>query len=956
MRRLARPAAVLLLAAISVSVRADSTLQVPTLANSGVRLQIYTPVQALPEFGFLPVRVSVQNGSAREGTWQVRFQSGNAAASGGAIASRFEISAGPGEQSESWHFVPLPDAAPSFTLEQVPASTRAVPIPPRPVTQAAVAETPTVAGLDVRVRSKFRLPPGVRVPPGGLQWTTRIEPGHRPGEKIGIAQASMSIGFNERPLTGDQLPLGFDVEDELTATMGSVRRFVYKETIPDPAVGAAPRSSAWANLSSSVTAESAARRALGDTGLLSLPGGVEQTVTVTALAYGRPGDPVAWLTTFHQTGSSRLLPFSTGQPLPPGTIVNLHRSGREGELIRTISFVEPAALLALDSGVSEDGQPSTDRMAAEARAMLLRYGFLQSRDQVSISTEPPGQADFAGSQLHEGSVLWFETGPEWMLPKPLLGSLPPDTSTYFLPGPVQGTVVRGFAVGSVTRNPAPSPAAGGSNAGIAAVDIAVTGPGIAGAALLSFDEIRPGEPSLALPVAASPRLAPLLARAFLTGRLKGTANVTPLAIEAMPADWRIWSPYHALLVREVEYDRLTTAQHESLRRWILQGGLLYIEPTVFDDTGRGPLQSRVPLEVERVGLGRITRLPFSMDDYVISEDVNLDGSAWIKPAQQSDLIALMLMHTPTTTIPSREFLRPQAPPGAEGSGNAAGGTWAAVIIAGFAIIAGPLNIFVLAPHGRRHRLFFTMPVLTILFTAALFGCIVLWDGIGGTGRRDVVVVSFPDNEQAVVFQDQVARTGTLGSRGFAFEDSVLMANLSVEDFDSTGRPSLLERIAGRAGGDWFRSHWAGAQHIRSLVAATGNLTLVEGRPAGSPMVQSTFAAELRDLVYVDPLYRTWIAAEVPPGRPVALERGNPGPRWPPVLPEGSRLLENLFTRAARLEPGRWIANGGSSGNFPVATLPSVTWQDAILVTGVIGPGDPVDLPALTPPPAIAAPP
>ena len=38
---------------------------------------------------------------------------------------------------------------------------------------------------------------------------------------------------------------------------------------------------------------------------------------------------------------------------------------------------------------------------------------------------------------------------------------------------------------------------------------------------------------------------------------------------------------------------------------------------------------------------------------------------------------------------------------------------------GFAILAGPANLFVFAPSGRRHRLFFTMPLLACLFAGAL---------------------------------------------------------------------------------------------------------------------------------------------------------------------------------------------------------------------------------------------
>ena len=58
----------ILLAAAALA-QADTTYNVVTTTGSGITVRLTTPLTMLPRFGFMPVRVFVENNSERDGTW-----------------------------------------------------------------------------------------------------------------------------------------------------------------------------------------------------------------------------------------------------------------------------------------------------------------------------------------------------------------------------------------------------------------------------------------------------------------------------------------------------------------------------------------------------------------------------------------------------------------------------------------------------------------------------------------------------------------------------------------------------------------------------------------------------------------------------------------------------------------------------------------------------------------------
>ncbi len=91
--------------------RAETTVNLPSLPGSGVTVRLATPLTQMPHFGFLPVRVYVENLTPRDGTWELNFQvGGNHAFASGILNSTHTVAVPAGQTRETWLYVPIAQA------------------------------------------------------------------------------------------------------------------------------------------------------------------------------------------------------------------------------------------------------------------------------------------------------------------------------------------------------------------------------------------------------------------------------------------------------------------------------------------------------------------------------------------------------------------------------------------------------------------------------------------------------------------------------------------------------------------------------------------------------------------------------------------------------------------------------------------------------------------------------
>jgi hypothetical protein len=688
------------------------------------------------------------------------------------------------------------------------------------------------------------------------------------------------------------------------AVPGTVAALVLDPTVPrevppaysvaapaPPAAPAAPVNAAA--IAAALEAEATAL--LGPTQLLDIPWGVNESVSTQN-----------GVVTFEQTGSALALVRPPAGSLPPRVIVNLHSALEPGQVVRTITYVSAATLAAANAAPTSRAEAYRKAVARQQLA-LWRYGFLRRNGVVQAS-------QFSSFADRDGVVTTTvsETGPATLLAQPLPESLPPDTLVSLAPAPVlPGGVTRRYTVttleiGAATDYNTPGPYSavlGGSGAGPILVEVA--GPGLAAPVRTDLSALLDGSIQPMPPIVLPPAIKESLLERLALGNLRGTATVTVADPAKLPADWRLWGAQHALVLRQSDFAALDPERRTALRRWVALGGRLVLSS-----------ESDDPM-VEHLGAGAI---------------VPLSGEIGYLPPP---LISRQLeLSWPSASLPIGSALaRDHASIEAFGAGERSDTRWLVYALVGFAVTAGPLNLLVFAPAGRRHRMLVTMPLIALVGAVVMGAGVVVRVGLGGEGVRSTVVALAPEEGGAAVFQDQVSRTGILLSHRFALPDDTTMAAVPLDAGGAQAGGGRLERQSGEASGDWFRSRSFQAYQLRRFVPAPGRVEVTALAADGTPTVASTLGTTLRDFVWVDDQDKVWTTALLESGKAATLAAAPDAP-WPRVRPHASKSLGDIFARAAYREPGRWTARSGGNAFAPLPTLGSIRWQDdEIVFTG-----------------------
>ncbi len=454
------------------------------------------------------------------------------------------------------------------------------------------------------------------------------------------------------------------------------------------------------------------------------------------------------------------------------------------------------------------------------------------------------------------------------------------------------------------------------------INVEISGPGVAGTSRTMLPNAGAGNSQMR-PFAVSAALEPGI-RLELSTVVRGAPNLSPVDPRQLPADWRVWSSFAAVILKSDEYNELDAGRRAALRGWVGLGGRLWLSPSA-------PGRERV----EQVGAGFIATpaepLAFSREGGATDQAT---ADLWVGKIQ---------VYGGTPGLPDRGALSlEKSLIGESVQDPATANTWLAIFLIGFAIVVGPVNLFVFAPVSKRHRLFVTTPVIALAAAVVLMVTILTQDGLGGTGMRRALVVLLPGENEAAVFQEQASRTGFLARRTFALDDETQMTALEIDapdprmNFNAAG--TELARTDGRASGDWFRSRERQAQLLQRLVPTRGRVERVGTAPGGAPIVQSSLGTTLQSFTCVDAAGALWTAPELPPGKRVTLA---PGGTWiGATVLGGSHRLTEVLDAAAPQAPGRWGAHGGASDLAPIATLDSVRWTDAgVVYTGILEGGE-----------------
>lgn len=405
----------------------------------------------------------------------------------------------------------------------------------------------------------------------------------------------------------------------------------------------------------------------------------------------------------------------------------------------------------------------------------------------------------------------------------------------------------------------------------------------------------------------------------------------------LPTDWRAYIGYDALMIAADEWSQLRQSVRKAILEWNRFGGILQIYTEVGDQQ-----LDYVALGFDRKPtLGNIIRIDHS---YGSIELHGWDGQD-IKLAQTYNTLKNAdQRRTDFENSYSKHW-------GLQNDfGNKSFNPFLVVIILlFFSVLVGPVNLFSFAKPGQRHRLFFTTPLISIVASLLVIALILLKDGVGGYGRRMLVMdlESAADEKRAYITQEQISRSGVLLAKQFQLADSTFMAPVKLKKSQWThlgdfSDANLLSFAGDQLGGDWFQSRSEQAQVIQNIRPTRSRIELIAAAQKNQPpRLFSSLEFSVEELFYVGEGGRVWKATQspIPPGSEITLEastRNALNELWNPHTEalssgyntKGADQSFRKLTRNLSLVSGYFYAVSHDPKIGFIETLDSIKWTDA----------------------------
>ncbi len=401
----------------------------------------------------------------------------------------------------------------------------------------------------------------------------------------------------------------------------------------------------------------------------------------------------------------------------------------------------------------------------------------------------------------------------------------------------------------------------------------------------------------------------------------------------MPEDWRAYSGYDAIAMTDADWGLLTPGARNAILQWNRLGGhvVIYSTNTSADLATLG-------ISTDATGIRNATRTSGRFEIVPLGGGMGLDSGSTLA----------LFTSSPSLNTGIREDFSSRGWPlqGRFGEQSFNYALFIFVLIA-FGILVGPVNLFVFAKSGRRHRLFVTTPLIALGASALLIVLIILQDGFGGRGMRIALVEVRPDNNEnaAYVTQEQISRTGVLLGRRFEIAESAAISPLPLSPSrwarltnsnDGGGMVYETNLADGktRLTGDWFQSRSEQGQLIRAVVPTRGR---IESRnQSGAPSFLSTFEFPLESLWFTDESGGVWVAENIQPGKSFTCRQAATGDFDAFVTDERNKLSERPRKSFSALSTRRSHFIAITTAAPGIDTFKAIDWKETrTILTGPI---------------------
>ncbi len=335
----------------------------------------------------------------------------------------------------------------------------------------------------------------------------------------------------------------------------------------------------------------------------------------------------------------------------------------------------------------------------------------------------------------------------------------------------------------------------------------------------------------------------------------------------MPEDWRAYSGYDVMVLTDNDWNLLPPGARAAVLQWVRLGGVVSIYRQTSTNFASLGIEAEGSGDQTGYGLGRIELLKLS--------GTALDAPRTVSRYHSRPGVAIEGLNESIT-----EDYHSSWPLQDEFGKQKFDYAIFIIVLIAFGVLVGPINLFVFAKSGKRHKLFITTPIISVATSALLIGMILLRDGTGGRGARIALIEVRPENgeNRAYVIQEQVTRTGVLLGASFEIGEDVAITPVPIAD---SAWARLTPGVGGagmrftssfsdegmKAGGDWFQSRSEQGQLIRAVVPTRGRIELKGG--GGAPTFVSTYDFPIERLYYADRSNGYWLVKDLEAGKAAA---------------------------------------------------------------------------------------
>ena len=452
------------------------------------------------------------------------------------------------------------------------------------------------------------------------------------------------------------------------------------------------------------------------------------------------------------------------------------------------------------------------------------------------------------------------------------------------------------------------------NSGYSNLVITVTGPGIASGTAMEYASGRSTRsgPYLGMGSRLGAKNWGLLREALKDAK-KPQLSGTQVDPEYLPDDWRAMAGFDVMVFSALEWEEIAADPRRAILDWVAQGGVLVFFAQAIDVLPpAGPYGAGEILREESTGDVPAACVRILDESAGRSIDAALAEYSWEWP-------------------PAAALGRSVPPQGL-----------IITFVLAFAVLIGPVNFMIFAPSGRRHRLIWTTPLISVCATILMAAGIAVSEGFGGRGERIVLQWQQPGESRVVRWQEQVSRTGVVISSRFqtGWPALILPIQFRVDSRPSGGLWAMdaaryalnpLPVPEGTWHGDWFRSRSTQGQLLTSVDTGRERLEF-RGSP---PVARSSMASPVEELWFVEESGSVWFLERLQPGSPATMRKEDPAAFeawWAKHLESAGALITH---RANALRAG---ARGGQyMGLIPggaISTLDAIRWgQTPALLVG-----------------------